>query len=157
MSDPIKELLKISKILEDRFFYAENQLLKEELIRLQKEEESMEHLSRISGIVNKAVLKELVALNIRPETLAAICLVPIIEVAWADGSIDTQEQKAILTSAKKHGFKEDHVILQEWLKHRPDSKLMDVWRSGKTAPRTSLLSASSRIFSHASGVTFDRE
>jgi hypothetical protein len=125
MSDHIA---RISKILEDRFFFDESMVLKEQLVRLRREEENAEALSKVSGIVNKAVLKEMVSQGIRPEILAALCLVPIIEVAWADGSIDAQERKAVLEGAKKHGFGEDHAILQEWLKHRPDASLLDAWQ-----------------------------
>ncbi len=121
-------IARISKILEDRFFFAESIVLKEQLARLKREEENVEALSKVSGIVNKAVLKELVSLGIRPEILAALCLVPIIEVAWADGSIDGKERKAVLEGAREHGFGEDHAILQEWLQHRPDTQLMDAWR-----------------------------
>jgi hypothetical protein len=81
----------------------------------------------VSGIVNTTILKELVERQIRPETLAAFCLVPIIEVAWADGSISADERKAVLDGALKHGFGEDHTILNEWLKKKPEPSLLDAW------------------------------
>ncbi|MBN1984608.1 MAG: hypothetical protein JW795_23985 [Chitinivibrionales bacterium] len=129
MSNSIARIARIAKVLEDRFFFAENIRLKEQLARLKREEENAEALSKVSGIINKSVLNELVALGIRPELLAALCLVPIIEVAWADGAIDEQERTAVLQRAQKHGFSQDHAILQEWLQHKPDALLMDAWRS----------------------------
>lgn len=129
MSNAISKMSRISKILEDRFFFAESLVLKEQLTRLKQVDESMDTLSKVSGIVNKTVLKELVALDIRPEMLTALCLVPIIEVAWADGIIDKNEGKAVLSGAEKHGFGEDHVILQEWLLRKPDAPLLNAWRS----------------------------
>jgi hypothetical protein len=129
MSNTISRMAIISKTLEDRFFFAENLVLKEQLARLKRVDESVEALSKVSGIVNKAVLKELVALDIRPEMLAALCLVPIIEVAWADGIIDNNEVKAVLNGAANHGFGEDHEILQEWLHRKPDAPLLTAWRT----------------------------
>ena len=128
-SDPISKMARISKILEDRFFFAESLVLKEQLARLKRELENEEALSKVSGIINRAVLKELVGKNIRPEILSALCLLPIIEVAWADGKIEEKERQAILEGAQKNGFGEDHVILQEWLKQRPDESLIDAWRT----------------------------
>jgi len=129
MSNTVSKMRAISKTLEDRFFFAESLVLKEQLARLKLVDESADALSTVSGIVNRAVLKELVALDIRPEMLAALCLVPIIEVAWADGIIDTNEVKAVLSGARKHGFGEDHVILQEWLLRKPDALLLTAWRA----------------------------
>lgn len=129
MSNPISKISSISKILQDRFFFAENLILKEQLARLKAQEESVEVLSKVSGIVNKDVLKELVTLGIRPEMLTALCLVPIIETAWADKVIEKNEVKAILDGAQKHGFGDDHLILKEWLLHKPDSLLMAAWRT----------------------------
>jgi hypothetical protein len=102
------------------------------LARLKRQQETEEALSMVSGIVNKAVLKELVALNIRPEILSALCLVPIIEVAWADGTITEKERQAILEGAGKNGFGEDHEILREWLSRKPDKPLMDAWKTYMT-------------------------
>jgi hypothetical protein len=118
---------RLSRVLEALFFYSENLVLKKELERLQHEKETADTLSKVSGIVNPAILKELVDRNIRPETLAAFCLVPIIEVAWADGSITAEERKAVLDGALKHGFGEDHDILNEWLKKKPEPSLLDAW------------------------------
>jgi hypothetical protein len=129
MTDPISKLTRISKILEDRFFFEDSLVLKDQLAHLKRQRETEDALSKVSGIVNKAVLKELVALNIRPETLSALVLVPIIEVAWADGTIAGQERLAILEGAKKNGFGEDNQILKEWLLRKPDAPLMDAWRA----------------------------
>ena len=125
MTDP---LARMAKALEDRFFLEESLVLKEQLARLRRQQETEEALSKVSGIVNKAVLQELVALNIRPEILSALCLVPIIEVAWASGKIEEEERKAVLKGAQKLGYGEDQAILQEWLVRKPDATLIDAWK-----------------------------
>jgi tellurite resistance protein len=132
MPDALSRMAQVSRILEDRFFFAESLVLKEQLARLKKTEETEEALSRVSGIVNKDVLRELIGLRVRPEILSALCLVPIIEVAWADGKIEEREYTAIIDGAKTIGLGEDHAILQEWLKRKPDEALMAAWQAYMT-------------------------
>src|SRR3989339_1819143 len=125
MTDPIA---RKSKELEDLFFFKESLVLKEQLARLMRQQETEEALSKVSGIVNKAVLKELVSLTVRPEIFSALCLVPFIEVAWASGKIEEQERKAVLKGAQKLGYGEDQAKLQEWLVRKPDATLTDAWK-----------------------------
>lgn len=123
----ISKMSKYSRNLEDRFFFAENQILIDRLTALKKKEENIQILSDISGIKNDLVLQQLVDMDIRPEILAALCLIPIIEVAWADGSVDKKERDAVLEGAKKNSFSADEDILREWLQTKPDPKLMEAW------------------------------
>jgi hypothetical protein len=127
MPDLIATMMKNSKILEDRFFYADNRVLTERLESLRRQDETVSALLKVSGITDKSVLLEMIDLGVRPETFAALCLVPVIEVAWADGTIDEKEQKAILEGAKKNGLSDDLPILKEWLRRKPDSRLMSAW------------------------------
>ncbi len=129
MPDLIAKMLQNSKILEDRFFYTENRVLAEQLERLKREEENIGALSKASGIADKSVLLELVDLGVRPEILTALCLVPIIEVAWADGTMDDKERKAVIEAAKKNGFSDDLPLLREWLRSKPDPRLMNAWET----------------------------
>ena len=121
------KISRYSKILEDRFFFAENQILRDRLETLKKKEENIQTLSNVSGIKNDLVLQQLVDLNIRPEILAALCLIPIIEVAWADGFGEKKQRDAVLEGAKKTSFSGDEDILREWLQTKPDPKLMEAW------------------------------
>ncbi len=120
----------LSKPLEDAFFSSSDQKLIEELRAMRKMKESKETLSRVSGIKNEAVLDKLVSLNVRPETLASLCVVPLVEVAWADGVIDPKEQQAILSTAEKTGFKQgdiDYDLIKQWMSHKPDAELLTAW------------------------------
>jgi hypothetical protein len=157
MSDAISKISGISKILEDRFFFSESLVLKEQLAQLKRKRESAEALSIVSGIVNESVLMEFVALGIRPEIMAAMCLVPIIEVAWADGVIDDKERQAVLDGARQHGFAEDHAILCEWLKHPPTPPLMDAWLKymqslGEILSKETFIALKADVISHANDV-----
>jgi hypothetical protein len=120
----------LSKHLEDSFFENEDKKLIENLRAMQKMKRNIESLSAVSGIKNDAVLEKLVSLDVRPETLASLCMAPLIEVAWADGNIDENEKAAILSGAEKNGVKKDSIdysLLKQWLTHKPSSELLDAW------------------------------
>ena len=118
------------RTLEDEFFRKEDQRLTARLRELQDKASSREALGKVSGIKNEAILDKLLQLGIRAEVVAALALVPLVEVAWADGSIDDRERRQILERAEKSGLapgSTDHALLQSWLERRPDPKLLSAW------------------------------
>lgn len=118
------------RTLEDEFFRKEDQRLTERLRELKEKTASREAISKVSGIKNEAILDKLVQLGIRAEVVAALALVPLVEVAWADGSIDERERRAILERAEKSGIapgSPGHALLQTWLERRPEPKLLSAW------------------------------
>lgn len=125
--------------LEDSFFQKRDRELLEKLqIKLKKEA-----LSAVAGIHDDAVLGALVELNIGPETLTALTLVPLIQVAWADGSLDAKERAAVLDAAHESGLavgSSSHQILDNWLATPPAAVVFTAWQEytrsicGKLAP-----------------------
>ena len=89
-------------------------------------------LSESSGLTNRDLLELLLALEIDSETLAALTLIPLVEVAWADGSIAQQERDAILAAADSVGItpeSESYLLLDHWLKKAPPDRLLEAWES----------------------------
>jgi hypothetical protein len=118
------------KRMEDAFFLQRDKVLIEKQKALKKMKETKEALARVSGIHNNAVLEKLVALAVRPETLASLSVIPLIEVAWADGSVSKSEESAILAAAEKMGIKKEGVeydLFKQWLHHKPPVAMMDAW------------------------------
>jgi hypothetical protein len=115
------------KSLEDEFFRREDQRLMQRLKDLRAAETSREALSKASGITNPTVLDTLMALGIRSETLAALMIVPLVEVAWADGTLDTRERRAIMQGAGLTAGSPESAMLDAWLDRRPDPKLLTAW------------------------------
>lgn len=117
--------------LEESFFEKRNQEL---LAKLQQEvqaEESASALSQASGITNEGVLKHLVSLQIGPEAVAALSMVPLVAVAWADGNMDQKERDAILKAADEQGLCRIAAIcglLDSWLQEKPDDHLLTGWK-----------------------------
>ena len=110
-------LVKRGRALEDEFFHKKNQRLLEKLRQMKGMEESKEALAEASGIDNDAILGSLLELNIHAQTLAALAIVPLIEVAWADGHLDQKERQAILAAAHASGLHTGHAgyeLLETW-------------------------------------------
>jgi len=126
MVDDQKSLGERGRALEEEFFRKEDQRLTAKLRELKAKEASREELSRISGIRNTAILDRLVELGIHAETLVALSIVPLAEVAWADGAIDAKEEQAILDRAAKSGVTPG-TTSHDLLKSRPEPRLLTAW------------------------------
>jgi hypothetical protein len=119
------------KSLEDLFFFEQDKILIERLRRLEKMKETKEAIARVSGITNEDVLQRLVELDIRPEIVASLALVPLIAMAWADGKIDEEEKAAVLSAASESFVSKgslDFDLLRQWMEHKPNARLLDAWR-----------------------------
>lgn len=123
-------LIRQASRLEDEFFAKKDAILIEQRKKLIAMEHTQAALTAVSGIRNETILKKLVELNIHPDLLATLTLVPLVEVAWADGEIQENEREAILKGASKIGMGQgsiDYTILKEWLKIRPPQSLLTAW------------------------------
>src|SRR5580765_3358229 len=91
-----------------------------------------EELRKASGMSDDAVLDKLVALGLKANTIAALSLVPLIAVAWADGQIQDNERTAILQGAHGKGLEQGtdgYELLQTWLKQPPSDELFLAWEA----------------------------
>jgi len=113
--------------LEDEFFRREDQRLMERLNELKTAETIREALAKASGITKPAVLEKLIALGIRAETVAALSIVPLVEVAWADGVLDARERRVVVERAGVARGSMEGDLLEAWLDRRPDPKLLTAW------------------------------
>ena len=87
-------------------------------------------LALASGIEDDWILARLSELGIRADTLAALTLVPLVEVAWADGRMDPKEREAILDGAVAIGIAEgswSYRLLRIWTEDLPAPELLEVW------------------------------
>lgn len=116
--------------LEDEFFLKEDTkklaVMKENLAQQATKDE----LRKVSGMTDDAVLDKLVALGLDGKTVAALSLVPLIAVAWADGTIQDNERDAILHGAHGKGLEAGtagHQLLSSWLAKKPDDTLFEAW------------------------------
>jgi hypothetical protein len=124
-------LKNYGKALEDSFFERENQRLLAKLREKSERERKRATLREALRIDDDAVLDHLVALDLSPETIVAFSLVPLVEVAWADGEIQPNEREAVLRAADERGVAASSIsrqLLDNWLRRKPPAALLEVWR-----------------------------
>src|SRR3954468_15849496 len=92
------------KELEEAFFAKQNKQLVDKLKADKQKTLTKQAIQETTGISNDEVLERLVSLNLTGETVAALSLFPLIEVAWADGAVDKKEIAAVLDAAHSVGI-----------------------------------------------------
>ncbi len=119
-----------NRSLEEAFFLREDKKLLDSLTAIREMEDTKRALSEVSGIKNDLVLERLVSLGVSPEVVASLAVVPLIEVAWADGRVDDKERTAILDGLRASGVPAGGVeveLVESWLNRRPDPNLLEAW------------------------------
>jgi len=130
-TENVKGLKAKAKALEDSFFAKENERILQELRAVKALEVKKKEFREYLNIDNEEILDALVELEIEPVTMVAFSLVPLVEVAWADGEIQAKERDAIIQAAIEGGVEEGSPtcdLLRNWLKMKPDPKLLEVWK-----------------------------
>lgn len=119
-----------AKALEEAFFAEENRRLLAKIRERTEKEERRAALQGILKVEDSTLLDRLVDLELSPETAVALALVPLVEVAWADGSIDSKERHAILHAAEEDGLEAGSTareLLEAWLRTAPPKTLLESW------------------------------
>jgi len=118
-------------ILIDALFHEQDQKIREAFRERVKKMECREQLTQVSGISDEATLDRLIDLGITAETLAAMELVPLVFVAWADGKVQDEERDVIVSLAKSAGIEPQdgrYPLLEHWLTKRPGPEMLEAWK-----------------------------
>lgn len=127
--------------LEEAFFARQNEELRQRMLQGDAAAFSRQALSAATGITDEAALDRLTALRVSNGTLAALTLVPMVLVAWADGVISAEEQRAILAGAVQAGLSPGSpglALLEAWLRARPEPGLFHAWQDYVAALTTTM-------------------
>lgn len=118
------------RALEQVFFAEQDKALLRRLKEADQKKSKKEALFAASGIADDAVLEKLIALGVDGAAVAALSLVPLVLVAWADGSIDAKERNAVLAAAVEAGVDKQgtgYQLLERWLTTKPPPNLHATW------------------------------
>ena len=117
------------KALEEAFFRQEDAKLLEKLRQRAHLDEIALALGEKLQVDNADLLDRVRAVGVTLDTAAALFVAPLVQVAWADGSVSRKEQETVLRLARERGVEKDspaHAQLEEWLRARPADELFDV-------------------------------
>lgn len=135
--------------LEEEYFRTRDSQLVGKLKGVFNAKLDKETLRATTGITDDAVLDRFVAANLRGEMLLAFKLYPLVEIAWADGTVDRDERTAVIDAAIKSGAPRDADTirhLEEWLAKGPGDNLRKVWRMYAEQLRKTLSAAELETF-----------
>ena len=116
------------RAMEDSYFRQEDaKLLKKLQDKAQLDEIGLA-LGEKLQVDNPDLLMRVKEAGVSLDTAPALFLAPLVQVAWAGGSVTKPEHHAVLRLARGRGIdpaSPAYAQLEEWLKHRPDDSLFD--------------------------------
>ena len=116
---------------EEEYFRRKDRELIERMRSEAAAAERRKELEVVTGIHDPQSILDLEALGFTPQTVALLPLVPVLEVAWAEGGISVAERQMIVAFARSRGVGDgsegDHQ-LQAWLDVRPSN---ETFRKGR--------------------------
>ena len=124
-------LAERGRALEENYFRQRDS----ELIETQRlatvAERARDEMGRRTGIDDLAMLTELQVVGFTPETVTLLPVVPVLEMAWAEGGITPAERGLIVEFARSRGIEEHGVAdeqLTAWIARRPDETVFQCAR-----------------------------
>ncbi|MEZ4465938.1 MAG: hypothetical protein R3F60_07725 [bacterium] len=111
---------------EEDFFHKRNQELIEKLRKKLAAEETAEGLKAATHIQDDELLQHLARLGVTQHTLPVLHLVPLLQVAWADGEIQAEERVLLQQAADEANVQgEARAAFEEMLKNKPSQEFFD--------------------------------
>lgn len=119
------------RALEESYFHERDRQLLDELKRRFSTEQAEKMLEKAIGIADELSLRAVTRTEAGVQVLTAMALLPLIEVAWCDGEVSTEERHAILRAATEFQIEADSTVyklLQSWLMRRPSPESIAAWK-----------------------------
>jgi hypothetical protein len=110
--------------LEEDYFRKRDRELIEKMRKASAAEDARRAMEEKVGVHDPALLRELEELGFTPETVALLPLMPLVQMAWAEGGVSDAERKLIVQLARARGMDEGSAAdrqLSTWLGSRPSS------------------------------------
>jgi|SRR5688572_7241782 len=110
------------RALEEEYFRKKDRELVEKMRRAAEADQARGELSKQTGISDPAVLAELQELGFTGDTVILLPLMPVLELAWAEGGITAAERQMLVSLARSRGIAEGSAAdrqLTAWMTERP--------------------------------------
>lgn len=116
------------RALEEEYFRKKDRELLEKMRLASEAERTEKDLAASTGVHDAQVLKDMAALGFTPETVVLLPLVPVLQVAWAEGGVTDAERRLLVKLARARGIVEGSGAdsqLAQWMTERPDQAVFD--------------------------------
>lgn len=113
---------------EDDYFRKRDRELIEKMRLAAAAERDRSELSAKTGLDDPALVSELQELGFTPETLPVLPLVPIVQMAWAEGGITPAERTLLIKVARERGIGEGSpadTLLAGWIARKPTNDVFE--------------------------------
>lgn len=107
---------------ESEYFQRRERELLEKMRERGRRERAQQELAEPAGVSDDEILKALHDLGYTRETVILLHLVPLLQVAWIDGSVSSAERAGILEAARLRGVEESSPAYRQligWLDKKP--------------------------------------
>src|SRR5687768_16278843 len=91
---------------EDEYFWKKDQELIEKMRRAAAADQARREIGAKAGIDDPELAAELEALGFTVETVLLLPLIPLVQVAWAEGGVSAAERQLIVKLARSRGVAE---------------------------------------------------
>jgi hypothetical protein len=114
--------------IENEYFLKKERDLIEKMRRRRELEEDRNQMGEKIGVVDQEVLEALQELGYSAETVMLMPIVPLVQVAWAEGGISEKERQLILEIAEARGITPETPAYQQligMLERQPPKEFYD--------------------------------
>jgi hypothetical protein len=114
------------RALEEEYFRKRDRELAEKMRQAAQADEQRRQMGEATGLHDAALLDELQQLGFTPETVVLLPLVPVVQMAWAEGGVSKEERALIVQLARSRGIAEGSAAdaqLTLWMSERPGDEV----------------------------------
>jgi hypothetical protein len=137
------------RAIEEEYFRRKDRELIERIRQKAAAEASQHALGVLTGVNDPEVLHELHALGFTPDTVALLPLMPVLQIAWAEGGVTPVERHLIEKLANARGIAPGgpaDAQLMDWLANKPTPEVF----AGAARLIRALLESGSDVLSNLS-------
>ena len=121
-----ERLSERGRAMEEEYFRKRDRELIEKLRKAKADDDAKKAMGASTGLQDASLLQALLDLGFTPDTVSLLPLVPVVQMAWAEGGVTSSEFDLVKKLAAARGIVEGsaaHRQLADWLGTRPPASV----------------------------------
>ena len=121
-------LVDRKRTVEEEYFRKQELELIERMRQRTAQENERQELAATLGVTDAEILNTLQEMGYTRATVLLLYLVPLVQVAWAEGSVSKSERELILEAARLRGIETGSAAYEQligWLNERPSEEFFE--------------------------------